>query len=118
MTYSSPLLSRHGAVEAGGLDAGTAAHYGDPLREQRALARGTAVVDLSYRGVVTVRGEDRLSWLNTLSSQQVGNLQPGVSTELLLLSVQGRIDYDARIIDDGETAWLLVDAAEAAGLAE
>ena len=118
MTYSSPLLSRHGAVEAGGLDAGTAAHYGDPLREQRALARGTAVVDLSYRGVVTVRGEDRLSWLNTLSSQQVGNLQPGVSTELLLLSVQGRIDYDARIIDDGETAWLLVEAAEAAGLAE
>ncbi|MCC3272669.1 folate-binding protein [Arthrobacter zhangbolii] len=118
MTYSSPLLSRHGAVEAAGLDAGTAAHYGDPLREQRALARGTAVVDLSYRGVVTVSGEDRLSWLNTLSSQQVGNLQPGVSSELLLLTVQGRIDYDARIIDDGTTAWLLVEAAEAPGLTE
>ena len=44
MTYLSPLLSRHGAVEAGGLDAGVAAHYGDPLREQRELARGNAVV--------------------------------------------------------------------------
>ncbi|MCC9144855.1 MULTISPECIES: folate-binding protein [unclassified Arthrobacter] len=118
MTYSSPLLSRHGAVEAGGLDAGTASHYGDPLREQRALARGTAVVDLSFRGVVTVSGPDRLSWLNTLSSQQVADLQPGVSSELLLLSVQGRIDYDARIIDDGSTAWLLVESAEAPGLTE
>ncbi|MCQ1949224.1 MULTISPECIES: folate-binding protein YgfZ [Arthrobacter] len=118
MTYSSPLLSRHGAVEAGGLDAGTASHYGDPLREQRDLARGSAVVDLSFRGVVTVSGPDRLSWLNTLSSQQVADLQPGVSSELLLLSVQGRIDYDARIIDDGATSWLLVESAEAPGLTE
>ena len=118
MTYVSPLLSRHGAVEAGGPDAGVASHYGDPLREQRDLARGKAVVDLSYRGVVTVSGPDRLSWLNTLSSQQVASLQPGASSELLLLSVQGRIEHDARIIDDGETAWLLVEAAEAPVLAQ
>ena len=44
------LLSRPGAVEAGGADAGVASHYGEPLREQRALAAGTAVVDLSQRG--------------------------------------------------------------------
>ena len=113
MTYLSPLLSRHGAVEAGGLDAGVAAHYGDPLREQRELARGNAVVDLSHRGVVTVTGPDRLSWLNTLSSQNVSNLQPGESSELLLLSIQGRIEHDARILDDGTTAWLIVEAAEA-----
>ena len=117
MTYLSPLLSRHGAVEDGGLDAGVAAHYGDPLREQRELARGNAVVDLSHRGVVTVSGPDRLSWLNTLSSQSVSDLQPGMSSELLLLSVQGRIEHDARIIDDGATAWLIVEAAEAPALA-
>jgi len=118
MTYKSPLLSRPGAVEGGGADAGVAAHYGEPLREQRALAAGTAVVDLSHRGVVTVTGPDRLSWLNTLSSQQVTNLPPRVSSELLLLTVQGRIEFDARIVDDGQTAWLLVEAAEAAPLAE
>jgi tRNA-modifying protein YgfZ len=118
MTYTSPLLSRPGAVEGGGADAGVAAHYGEPLREQRALAAGTAVVDLSHRGVVTVSGPDRLSWLNTLSSQQLTNLQRGVSSELLLLTVQGRIEFDARIVDDGGTAWLLVEAAEAAPLAE
>lgn len=118
MTIKSPLLSRPGAVEAGGADAGVASHYGEPLREQRALAAGTAVVDLSHRGVVTVTGPDRLSWLNTLSSQQVANLNPAESTELLLLSVQGRIEFDARVVDDGATTWLIVEAHEAAPLAE
>ncbi|MDN3935024.1 folate-binding protein [Arthrobacter sp. YD4] len=118
MSTKSPLLSRPGAVEAAGPDAGVAAHYGEPLREQRALAAGTAVVDLSHRGVVTVTGPDRLSWLNTLSSQQVTALPPGRSTELLLLSVQGRIEFDARVVDDGATTWLIVEAAEAAPLAE
>jgi hypothetical protein len=117
MSFPSPLLSRPGAVAASGADDGVAAHYGDPIREQRALAEGRAAVDLSYRGVVTVSGPDRLTWLTTLSSQQVAGLAPGESAELLLLSVQGRIEYDARIVDDGERAWLLVEAAEAAGLA-
>ncbi|TLM85950.1 folate-binding protein YgfZ [Pseudarthrobacter sp. NamE5] len=111
-------MSRPGAVEAAGADAGVAAHYGEPLREQRALAAGSAVVDLSHRGLVTVAGPDRLSWLNTLSSQQVAGLRPAESSELLLLSVQGRIDFDARVIDDGGTTWLIVEAAEAAPLAE
>ncbi|WP_407709820.1 YgfZ/GcvT domain-containing protein [Arthrobacter nitrophenolicus] len=118
MTIPSPLLSRRAAVEAAGADAGVAAHYGEPLREQRALAAGTAVVDLSHRGVVTVTGPDRLSWLNTLSSQQVTGLAPGESTELLLLSLQGRIEFDARVVDDGGTTWLIVEGTEAAPLAE
>ncbi|WP_125615327.1 YgfZ/GcvT domain-containing protein [Specibacter cremeus] len=120
MSYQSPLLARPGAVAATGLDAGVAAHYGDPLREQRQLAGGrgdAAVVDLSHRGVVTVTGPDRLSWLNTLSSQQVTALSPRVGTELLLLSLQGRIEFDARVVDDGETTWLIVEHDEAAPLA-
>lgn len=122
MSYLSPLLNRHGAVQAGGLDAGVAAHYGDPNREQRLLAgyngkTATAVVDLSHRGVVTVSGPDRLSWLNTLSSQSLTALAPSVGTELLLLSVQGRIDFDAHVVDDGETTWLLVETEEAAPVA-
>ncbi|MCG2621533.1 folate-binding protein [Arthrobacter sp. I2-34] len=118
MSYRSPLLARPGAVEAAGADAGVAAHYGDPLREQRLLARGEAIVDLSHRGIVTVSGPDRLSWLNALSSQLLLQLQPGESTEALLLTVQGRIEYDIELVDDGETAWLIVEAFEAPGLAE
>lgn len=115
--YRSVLLDRHGAVAATGLDAAVAAHYGDPLREQRSLALGEAVVDHSHRGVVTVTGPDRLSWLNTLSSQDVSRLRPGDSTELLLLNLQGRIEHDGHVLDDGERVWLIVEAEEAAPLA-
>ena len=54
----SVLLERDGAVAAEGPDAGVAAHYGDPMREQRLLVEGLAVVDLSHRGVVVVSGPD------------------------------------------------------------
>lgn len=117
MSITSPLLSRHGAVPDEGADAGIAAHYGDPAREQRALDRGRAVVDLSNRGVVTVSGPDRLSWLHTLSSQHLADLPAGVTTETLLLSVQGRIEFDLLVTDDGERTWLLSDVGQHEDLA-
>ncbi len=76
---SSEFLTRYGAVE-GGLaagyapGAGVAAHYGDPLSEQRALAAGSAIVDLSHRSVLTISGPDRLSWIDSLTSQSVARL--------------------------------------------
>ncbi|WP_062200268.1 CAF17-like 4Fe-4S cluster assembly/insertion protein YgfZ [Demequina salsinemoris] len=114
-TTTSPLLSRHGAVEATGLDAGVAWHYGDPTAEQRALAQGRAVVDQSHLGILTVTGPDRLSWLNSLSTQEVAALSPGASTELMILSPQGRIEHVAAAVDDGETTWLITETP--AGLA-
>ncbi|GAA4673190.1 CAF17-like 4Fe-4S cluster assembly/insertion protein YgfZ [Frondihabitans cladoniiphilus] len=92
---------------------GVAAHYGNPLSEQRGLEAGRSIVELGDRGVVTVTGPDRLSWLNSLTSQSLDHLAPGVSTETLLLDPSGRLEQAARVLDDGETTWLLVDAAEA-----
>ncbi|NYI42549.1 CAF17-like 4Fe-4S cluster assembly/insertion protein YgfZ [Demequina lutea] len=109
---TSPLLARTGAVPAEGPDAGVAWHYGDPTAEQRALVTGRAVVDQSHLGLVTVTGPDRLTWLNSLSSQEVASLAPGVSTELMILSPQGRIEHVASAVDDGETAWLITETAE------
>ncbi|WP_330445492.1 folate-binding protein [Kocuria rhizophila] len=116
--HTSALLARHGGVAAHGLDRGVAAHYGDPVHEQRALARGRAVVDASQRGVVTVTGPDRLSWLTTLSSQVLTGLEPGRGTETLFLSVQGRIEFAPHVLDDGTTTWLVTEADEAPGLAD
>jgi len=65
-----------GAVEAGWPDAGVAAHYGDPLREQRVAVERGALVDRSHRGVVTIAGPDRLSWLHSLTSQHLERLAP------------------------------------------
>ena len=71
----SPLLSRPGAVALAGVDADVAAHYGDPMREQRLLSEGLAVVDLSHRRVLTVTGPDRLSWLHSMTTQQLTGLR-------------------------------------------
>ena len=64
----SPLLDLPGAVEDS-LDEGVAGHYGDLSGEQWSLEKGRAFSDLSDKGVVTVSGPDRLSWLTTISSQ-------------------------------------------------
>ncbi|PPG51782.1 folate-binding protein YgfZ [Rathayibacter sp. AY1E9] len=114
----SPLLAAPGAVATtSAAEPGVAAHYGEPFREQRALAAGTALVDLSGRGVVTVTGPDRLTWIDSLTSQAVSRLAPGASAETLLLDPTGRIEHVIRLVDDGETAWLLLDRDETAGLA-
>ncbi|MEV5506223.1 CAF17-like 4Fe-4S cluster assembly/insertion protein YgfZ [Streptomyces orinoci] len=105
----SPLLSLPGAVPAEGPDEGVAAHYGDLFREQRALADGSGFVDLSHRGVVTVTGPDRLSWLHLLLTQHVSELPPGQATEALILSPHGHIEHALYLVDDGETTWAHVE---------
>ncbi|MEJ6488364.1 folate-binding protein [Leucobacter sp. USCH14] len=95
-----------------------ASHYGEPLVEQRALEVGTALVDLSHHGIIVVSGQDRLSWLHSMTSQHLLALQPGESTETLLLDPNGRIERAVRVVDDGERTWLLVDAGSAAPLAD
>ncbi|UZN02803.1 YgfZ/GcvT domain-containing protein [Cellulomonas sp. S1-8] len=111
--HRSPLLARRGAVAAAGADAGVAWHYGDPTAEQRALTRGGAVVDQSHVGVVTVTGPDRLTWLHSLTSQDVAALPPRTSTELLVLDPHGHVEHAAGVVDDGTTTWLLTETAPA-----
>lgn len=89
---------------------GVAQHYGQPIAEARALEEGRAFVDLSHEAVITVTGADRLGWLNSMTSQRLDTLRPGESRETLVLSPQGRIEHAVRIVDDGETSWLLTDA--------
>jgi len=95
------LLNRPGAVAAEGVDAGVAAHYGDPYREQRRMAAGAAEVDLSHRPVLRVAGPDRLTWLHSLTSQSLESLAPGVATETLVLSPHGHVEHHLQLVDDG-----------------
>lgn len=111
MTVPSPFLTRPGAVVLpDALDAGVPSHYGSPNIEQRMLAAGEAIVDLSNRGIVSIAGPDRLSWLNSMTSAELTRLPAGVSSETLFLDPNGRLEYAAGVIDDGDTAWLLVEA--------
>jgi folate-binding protein YgfZ len=104
---SSPLLSLPGAVAVD--DGAVAAHYGDPLREQRALAEGAGLVDPSDRDVLTVTGPDRLSWLHSLTSQHLERLADGTGTEALLLSPHGHVEHHLALAELGGTVWLDVE---------
>lgn len=116
--YRSVFLARDGAVEASDVDAGVAAHYGAPTREARDLFRGKAVADLSHFDVLQVRGEDRLTWIDTLSSQRLLKLPTGASTQALLLSVQGRVEHLLNIVAAEDLLWVITEPGRGAAMQE
>lgn len=106
---SDTLTGRPGAVLLDGIDGAVASHYGDPMREQRLLVEGLAVVDLSHRAVVTVTGPDRLSWLNSFTTQKLLGLEPHTSAETLVLSPHGHVEHALHVVDDGSTTWITAE---------
>ncbi|MFI7641056.1 YgfZ/GcvT domain-containing protein [Nonomuraea sp. NPDC049400] len=112
----SPLLDLPGAVAADEPDSDVAAHYGDLFAEQRALAKGEAVVDRSNREVVRISGADRLKWLNDLTSQQLDTLRPGEWTQTLDLDLQGHVLHHLTLVDDGESVLAHVEPGTAQSL--
>ncbi|MCX4469792.1 glycine cleavage system aminomethyltransferase T [Micromonospora sp. MW-13] len=95
---------------------GVAAHYGDPMREQRVLDTAVGLVDRSHRGIVAVPGEERIGWLHTLTTQHLATLTAGEGTELLVLSPHGHVEQHAMVAEDGETTWLDTEPGATEGL--
>lgn len=116
--YSSPALRLPGACPPpeDSRDTGVPWHYGDPHAEQRRLAEGSGAVDLSHRGVVTVTGPDRLTWLHSLTTQHLEALAPGASTTALILSPHGHVEHEMHVVDDGTSTWITVEPGTAADL--
>jgi folate-binding protein YgfZ len=95
-------------VEAGP-DKGAVWHFGEPVKEQRALEAGTAWADLSHHNIVAVSGADRLKWLHDLTTQFVSDLQPGVWMPNMILDARGHIEYQFNLVDDGTATFLVLD---------
>ena len=105
-------------------------HFGNPLREQALLAQGQAWAWLS-RDVIEVSGADRLSYLTTVSSQVLTDLEnDGQSRQVLFLDANGHILYAALAVaglvpapaeqaaPGEQSVLLLVDAGCGEGLAQ
>ena len=89
-----------------GPDKGAIWHFGEPNQEQKALASGNAWADLSHRGIISISGKDRLTWLHALTTQHLERLEAGEWVEALILDVQGHIIDQLFLVDDGSTTWL------------
>ncbi len=112
----SPLLGLPGAVAAETPDSGIAWHYGDPIGEQRAAERGAALFDLSHRGVIAVSGPERLTWLNTLTSQLLTDLSSGSATQALVLSPNGHVEHHFGVTEIDDVTYLDTEPASAPAL--
>ena len=92
-----------------GPDKGAIWHFGEPVKEQRALENGSAWADLSHLDIVAIKGQDRLTWLHALTTQHHEQLQPGVWQEALILDPQGHVQYQFLLVDDGDSVFLVLD---------
>jgi folate-binding protein YgfZ len=92
-----------------GPDKGAVWHFGEPVKEQRALEAGTAWADLSHYNIVAVSGVDRLKWLHDLTTQFVSDLEPGLWKSNMILDARGHIEFQFNIVDDGQTSFLVLD---------
>ncbi len=95
-------------VEAGP-DKGAVWHFGEPVKEQRALEAGTAWADLSHHNIIAVSGVDRLKWLHDLTTQFVSDLQPGMWMANMILDAKGHVEFQFNVVDDGTTTFLVLD---------
>ena len=101
-----------------GPDLGAIWHFGEPNKEQKLLVAGTGWADLSHRGVISVSGADRLSWLHSLTTQNVETLTPGLWVSGLILDAQGHIVHQIYLVDDGSVTWIHTEAEKTASLLE
>ena len=86
------------------IDAAVPWHFGEPFKEQRELVAGRGRVDLSHRGVVTVTGPDRKSWLHSITTQDFES--PVAHLTSLILSPHGHIEHDIHVAEHNETIWI------------
>ena len=99
-----------------GPDKGAIWHFGEPVKEQRAIEAGAAWADLSHLSVIAVSGEDRLKWLHDLTTQFLTDLEAGMWKPALILDPQGHVEYQFNLVDDGTTTFLVLDASYAEAL--
>jgi folate-binding protein YgfZ len=89
-----------------GPDKGAIWHFGEPNNEQKALAKGNGWADLSHRGVISITGKDRLTWLHALTTQQLEKLEVTTWVDALILDAQGHVIDQLFLVDDGQSTWI------------
>ena len=99
-----------------GPDKGAIWHFGEPNKEQRALAEGKAWADLSHLTVIAISGDDRLKWLHDLTTQYLLDFAAGTWTSAMILDPQGHVEYQFNLVDDGSSTYIVIDSSFIEGL--
>ena len=101
-----------------GPDKGAIWHFGEPNQEQKALVKGDGWADLSHRGVISITGKDRLTWLHALTTQHLEQLPVATWIDALILDPQGHVIEQLFLVDDGTTTFIHTEKERTAGVVE
>jgi tRNA-modifying protein YgfZ len=82
----------------------------DNSRGYAALRDGAALVDLSRIGRILLTGADRRSYLQGLLTNDIEALQPGTGCYAAMLTAQGRMITDMRVLELGDAVLIDVPA--------
>jgi glycine cleavage system T protein len=96
----TPLVAWHerrGAVLINDRGIELPERFSDPLQEYQAVREKAGLIDLSFRVQARMIGDDRISFLQGMVSNDVMALQPGDGCAAMLLTEQGRIVADLRV---------------------
>src|ERR1051325_2848861 len=81
-------------------------HFGNVEAEWRALRESCGVFDASFRRLIAASGEDRVSFLQGMLSNDIKVLVPGSGCAALQLNVNGKIVSSLRVYAEPEQIWL------------
>jgi folate-binding protein YgfZ len=91
-------VAARGAVQADDRGIFLPRRFGaDAAGEYAALREGVALIDLGFRTIVRATGDDRVSFLQGMLTNDVAGLAPGAGCPALLLTIQGRVTADLRV---------------------
>jgi folate-binding protein YgfZ len=96
----------------------TAASFGDPAGEFRALLEGCGLFDMSWQSKLVLSGEDRVRWLNGMVTNNVRDLAVGHGVYNFVLTAQGRIVADLVAYNRGDYLLVTSDRAHAQAITE
>jgi glycine cleavage system T protein len=89
LSQGATLREHHGAV--------VPARFSDPKLEHQAVRKSAGLFDFSFRAKFAVKGDDRVTFLQGMVTNDVQRLQPGQGTYAALLDAHGHILADARL---------------------
>jgi folate-binding protein YgfZ len=81
-------------------------HYGASAREYQAVRSGVGLLDLSFRGLLELRGGERLRWLNGQITNDVKALPAGAGLLAAALTVKGHILSDLAVYGLDDSVWI------------
>ena len=116
MTLVSDTHDAHGAVyrDRGGRQ--VVDHYGKPERVGKAVRNVVGAIEMGY-GILTVRGEDRVEFVDNAVSNRVPD-EDGQGVYALLLDPQGGIETDMYVYNAAERLLVFLPPERAEAVAE